>query len=391
MRRVFRSISVNSRETGLVRAGSLVNYAIYKKASSEVVDAWLDKNRDYLRTTNVRTETVAERKEEMGEAFDYLNQFLNLVALVALVLGCIGMASSVFIYIKRKEKIIAILRCLGLSGKDAGTVFFLQIFIWGVVSVLVGAALGAGIQMLIPELFKEILPYQVDFQLSWPAISEGVLVGVLLTALFCLLPLSGIGQVSALKALRPSFSAKKGGGLSTRQLLLWTAITIALYGYLAFITKDLVNALIFTGALGVTFAILYFSSKLFTWVVRRSIPRRINFVWRQGLANLFRPQNRTALLVMSIGMGVSILGVLIIIQGLLLHNVEQMGEGNQPNVVLYGIESDQLEGLEGMTAELDMPVIQSVPVVTVQLEAWKGKSKAEWLADTSLMRMRDGP
>jgi len=68
---------------------------------------------------------------------------------------------------------------------------------------------------------------------------------------------------------------------------------------------------------------------------------------------------------------------------LILGNVEDMGAGNQPNMIVFGIEADQNEEMESITKSFDMPIIQNVPVVTMELAAWQGKTKKEWMQDTT--------
>jgi len=370
------------QKTGLVREGSLVNYAIYKKSSAEDIATWLNKNKEQLKSSNIQIESVEDRKEQLSEAFSYLNQFLNLVAMVALILGSIGVATSIFIYMRRKEPVIAILRCLGMTSGEVSLVFYLQILVWGIISVFIGAFLGSLIQYALPILFAGVLPYQVDFQISPLAILEGVSIGVLLTAIFCAMPLAGIKKVTAIRALRPSFGQVRSN-ISIQAVSLVFLVVLVLWGFLLYLTESVLTSAYFILGLAASFGILYLLSRFFVWLIRRFFPRKMSFVFRQGLANLFRPQNRTSLLTMSIGMGVAIIGVLIIIQSLLLHNVASMGKGEQPNVVLYGVESNQLSPLQKMTDSLDMPVIQSVPVVTVELSGWKGKSKTDWKKDTT--------
>ena len=60
-----------------------------------------------------------------------------------------------------------------------------------------------------------------------------------------------------------------------------------------------------------------------------------------------------------------------------------MDAGNQPNMVLYGIARDQKDAIRELTLQFDMPVIQQVPIVTMRLVGWKGRTKTEWLADTA--------
>jgi len=88
-------------------------------------------------------------------------------------------------------------------------------------------------------------------------------------------------------------------------------------------------------------------------------------------------------LIVSIGLGTGILTLLFILQGMILGNVQDMGAGNQPNMIVFGIEAEQKEEIETLTKSFDMPVIQNVPVVTMDLAAWNGKTKKEWLSDTT--------
>ena len=64
-------------------------------------------------------ETVATRRARMGRALGNLYRFLNLVSFVALVLGGIGVGSSVHAYVKQKFSTIAILRCVGAEARQA--------------------------------------------------------------------------------------------------------------------------------------------------------------------------------------------------------------------------------------------------------------------------------
>jgi len=136
-------------DTKLIQPGSMVNYSYFYKTPEDFdPDQWEDDRRPILREGSMRVSTVEEQKENLEEAFSGLNNFLNLVALVALLLGCIGVASSVFIYVKSKIPSIAVFRCLGMSGNQAFMIYFIQIVGLGLLSVIAGVILGSGIQVL---------------------------------------------------------------------------------------------------------------------------------------------------------------------------------------------------------------------------------------------------
>ena len=371
------------KSTQLIQPGSLVNYSYYVKTDPDFdTRIWKEKYRRRYRSEGMSIENVDDRKEDLNEAFSSLNQFLNLVALVALLLGCIGVASSVFIYIKNKIPSIAILRCLGMKGKHAFFIYLFQIISLGFFGVLTGTILGSIIQWLLPLILSDFLPFEVNIEVSWPAIFDGLVIGFAITSLFALLPLVGIRKISPLRTLRSNLmeSRERWDWL---KIMVYAGIIISIFIFLSRLTQSLKDGILFTIALGVAFLILYAVSKFTMWLVHRFFPRNWSFVLRQGLSNLYRPNNQTQTLLVSIGLGTAVLTTLFIIQGLLLNNVAQMDAGNQPNMILFGIERGQKENLEEITKTYDMPVIQQVPIVTMRLEGWQGKTKKEWFADTT--------
>ena len=373
----------NLDRTGLVQPGSLVNYNYYYKLPADyAIEEWVDSRKDNFRDQSLRLQTIEGQKENLSEAFDGLNSFLNLVALVSLLLGCIGVASSVLIYVRTKIASIAVLRCLGMKGSHIFYVYLLQILSIGGLGVLIGIILGTLVQLLLPLVFQDFLPLAVTTEISWPAITEGGLIGMVITLLFALVPLLPVRRISPLRILRSSFEQD----VQARDLAQWGtygAIILSLLGFLWYLTGSFQNGLVFTLGLLFAFLLLFGVARLIIWGVKRFFPRQWSFVFRQGLANLFRPNNQTATLLVSIGLGTAILTTLFIIQNLLLANVSQMDAGNQPNVILYGIERDQMAGLSDITAEFDMPIVQQVPIVTMRMTGWKGRTKADWLADTT--------
>lgn len=373
----------NLEATGLVQAGSLVNYNYYYKLpAGYVVEEWVETQKEDFRNESLRLQTVQGQKENLSDAFSGLNSFLNLVALVSLLLGCIGVASSVLIYVKTKIPSIAVLRCLGMKGSDIFWVYLLQICTIGGLGVILGTILGTAVQLALPQLFQDFLPLEVTTEISWKAIAEGTVIGMVITMLFALVPLLPIRRISPLRILRASFE----DDVQARDWLQWGvfgAIGLSLLAFLWYLTGDFMSGLMFTAGLVFSFLLLFGVAQVIIWGVKRFFPRQWSFVFRQGLSNLFRPNNQTVTLLVSIGLGTAILTTLFIVQGLLLSNVQEMDAGNQPNVILYGIEKEQMAELAKLTTKFDMPIVQQVPIVTMRMTGWQGKTKAEWLADTT--------
>ncbi len=367
--------------TELIQPGSLVNYKNYYKVDSDVdLNEWKKERKKQFRTESMRLTTIEDQRENLKEAFSNLNSFLNIVALISLLLACIGVASSVLIYVKTKVQSIAILRCLGMKGEEAFMVYFLQIFALGFLSVVLGVAIGSIMQLILPVVLKGFLPYEVNMTMSSSAIIKGLVMGVLSTTLFALGPLISVRKITPLKTLRINDDPLEADPL---RWLVYGLIALSITGFLYSLTGSILEAGIFSLGILVAFLVLYGVAKCVVWSVRRFFPSNASFVLRQGLSNLYRPNNQTQTLVVSIGLGTGILTLLFILQGLILGNVEGMGAGNQPNMIVFGIEADQKDEIEAITNSFNMPVIQNVPVVTMELAAWQGKSKKEWLQDST--------
>ncbi|MBK8504321.1 MAG: FtsX-like permease family protein [Saprospiraceae bacterium] len=371
------------QKTGLIQPGSLINYSYYYLVDPTFpIDVWKEERVDEFRKESMSMETIGDRQANVSDAFNGLYNFLNLVALVALLLGCIGVASSVFIYIKSKIPAIAIFRCLGLKPRDAFFIYFFQILIVGAISVIVGASLGSLVQVLLPEILDDFLPFEVAFQISWKAILEGILIGLSMTLLFSLLPLLSAKNISPMRTLR--LVDNPGSKWSDRwNLVIYLAIALSLILFLLRMTGDWKLSLYFTLGLFGAFVLLFAVAQLIIILLRRYFPRQWSFELRQGISNLYRPNNQTAILLVSIGLGTAVLTTLFIVQGFLLKNVESMDAGNQPNMFFFGIESSQKDSLAQLVSQRDMPLIQQLPIVTMRLEGWKGKSKSDWLSDTT--------
>lgn len=367
--------------TELVQPGSLVNYKNYYKVDNDIdLDEWKRNRRERFRNESMRVTTIEDQRENLQEAFSSLNNFLNIVALISLLLACIGVASSVLIYVKTKVQSIAILRCLGMKEEEAFMVYFLQIFALGFLSVLIGVGIGSVIQVILPIVLKGFLPYEVNMTISISAMIKGFLMGIISTTLFALGPLLSVRNVTPLKALRISDEPVKSDPL---RWVVYVMIVLSITGFLYSLAGSWREAGLFTLGILVAFLILFGVAKLVTWSVKKFFPQNGSFTLRQGLSNLYRPNNQTQTLIVSIGLGTGILTLLFILQGLILGNVESMGAGNQPNMIVFGIEAEQKEEIEKITTSFDMPIIQNVPVVTMELAGWQGRTKKDWLQDTT--------
>lgn len=371
-------------QTGLLQKGSRINYNFYYKYNQPAsLDKQLKTIRQRADKEGMDVETVETQKQNTGRSFDDLTRFLSLVSFIALLLGCIGVASAIHIYVREKLSSVAILRCLGASSVQAFLIYLIQILAVGFIGSVAGAALGTLIQQVLPVVLKDLLPIEVTTGISIPAILQGVGAGLLISLLFALLPLLPLRNVSPLNTLRASFE-EAGTSRDPLKWVVYLLIAGFIVAFSYFQMHSIMKALYFGGGVLLAFLILSGTAWLLIWLVRRFFPSSWSYLWRQGLANLFRPNNQTLILVVSVGLGTAFIGTLIQVQTILMRQVTLSASGNQPNMVLFDIQTSQQEAVAALARKNHLPVIQQVPIVTMRLEEVKGKTAAMVKKDSSL-------
>jgi len=364
-------------QTGLSKKGSRITYSYYFKYDHPVDMKKLVKNIDpRLDKADLNYETIEMRKENTGRSFGDLTHFLSLVGFIALLLGCVGVASAIHIYIREKIASIAIMRCLGVKAIEAFLIYLIQIVGIGIIGSLIGAFGGTFVQQILPVIMKDFLPFEITTTISWLAIGQGVLLGVIISILFALLPLIAIRNISPLNTLRISYEEVN----LVRDPLRWLVYGLILLFVVTFTYFQLdswVASIFFTIGIGIAFLILAFVAWALMKVMRLAIQNSWSYLLRQGFANLYRPNNQTIILIVSIGLSTAFICTLFFIQGMLMKQVSLSSGANQPNMILFDIQTSQKKAIADLTRQQKLPVIQQVPIVTIRLDKINGKTAAD--------------
>lgn len=370
--------------TKLLQPGSLVRYrAWYKLPATVDVEALVRDLRQRFGDQRLGFDTVEHRKRDLGSALENVNAFLSLVGFIALFLGAIGVASAIHVHVRQKIATIATLRCLGATARRSFAIYLVQGMGLGLIGAGLGAGLGLAVQLVLPALFRGLLPVDAGFFVSWRAVAGGMGAGLVISLLFTLLPLLSIRRVSPLLALRSGF----GEDPPARDPWRWAfyaLIGAAVLGFALSQTSRWQRGLGFAVALGAGMGILAGVARLVAWAARRWLPRRLPYVWRQGVANLYRPHNRTVLLLVSLGLGTFLVLTLYLVRESLLRDFRGATGGDRPNLLFFDIQDDQLAGLQAVLRTEGAEERQEAPIVTMRISALKGRPVEEILRDRAL-------
>ncbi|MGJ8716565.1 MAG: ABC transporter permease, partial [Maribacter stanieri] len=296
-------------------------------------------------------------------------------------LGCIGIASSVHIYIKEKLKAIAILKCMGASRLQSFLIFLIQIAGIGIIGGLIGSLIGIGIQELFPYLLKEFLPFDLKITITAQPLIIGVLLGLFMSVLFALLPLLRTWYVSPLDVLRVDENSSQEP--QSIRLLVFGVILVFLFLFSFWLIKDAMYALAFVAGTLITFAILAVVASLFTRMVKHFFPKHWSFTARQSLLNLFRPNNQTVVLVVAIGLGTFLISTLYFTKDILLAKAEIGQTSENANIIILDIQPKQRDSVAKSIKGQGFPVLKNIPLVTMRMHNINGKSVNELRKDTT--------
>jgi putative ABC transport system permease protein len=364
-------------ETGLVQYGSRVEYNRYLQfASGTNVEELIKPYEDQWEMDRVDADTVEDRKRSTGRSFGNLSNFLSLVAFIALLLGCVGVASAVNVFVKEKLASVAVLRCLGVASLDVLLIYLVEIVVMGLFGALIGSILGTLLQFILPAVFADFLPVEVTVGISWVSVGFGMITGLFVSVLFALLPLLKVRNVSPMATLRPE-TADSTLLKDPARWAVMVGILLFIFGFSYFLLKQVTWALGFTGFVLVAFGALWGVGKLIMWAVRKFLPISLSYPWRQALANLYRPNNQTISLIATIGLGTAMISTLFFLQNQLLEEAKFADKEDQPNMLMFDIQTPQLADVKSKVVDRKMRIIQEVPIVTMQLNEINGIDKKE--------------
>jgi len=371
-------------DTRLLGFGARAEYEAYLRLPAGIsAESVAEANRAALRGDRVRIRTVADDRERLNETLSRLTGYLGLVALIALLLGGIGVASAVVVFIRQRMDTIAVLRCLGATGRRVLAVYGVEAAGMALAGSLVGALVGVGFQQALPGLLADLLPVDVETGISWSAIGIGVGMGLWVALVFALFPLLSVRRVPPLAALRRDFEPES----RPRDPWRWgvvVALAASTVGLASIQVGSGRQGAIFAGGVAVALLVLWAASWALVRAARHWLPEGLPYLWRQGLSNLHRPSNQTVTVVLAIGFGAFLLGTLVLVQLNLLQQLRLSGGPARPNLVLFDIQPDQLSAVRRELREAGLTGAAPVPIVPMRIASVKGRAVRGILTDTSV-------
>ncbi len=379
--RVFVSQETLGR-AGLLGVGSLARYQAFLELPDRPArEALRERYDSVFKAAQVGYTLAEEQAQELSNGIRFLGEFLALVGLGSLLLGGIGVASAIHVYIREKRPGVAVLRCIGSDQWTLFGAYLIQSAGLGLLGSAAGVVLGTGVQWALPTVLAGALPVEVTTRFSAGSALAGLGIGVWVAAIFALLPLLEVRDVPPLQALRQDFEAPRRR-FDPFHLGAYAALVASVVALCLLEAPNLEVGLGFAGALGVTVGLLAGAGWTLTRLTRRFFPSRASYPVRQGVSNLFRPQNQTVSVTLALGFGAFIVGTVLQVEGNLLDDLDLSFAEGRPNVLLFDIQKDQIEGVRALVPTDAVTSAAPTPIVPGRIRSINGVSRQELRADT---------
>lgn len=342
------------------------------KTSDENVSGLVARLRAELGDSSlVNVRSYKESQERMGEEYERGENFLSLTGLVILVLGGIGVSGVTRVFVEQKKHSIAILKCVGASGRKIIAVYLAQTLALGLAGSLLGIALAKGAMIFIEGRFAASLPPNMSYALSAGAVWQGLGLGLLISLLFSALPLLRIRLIKPDILLRdreePSGRRFDPVRLTTGALVAVSVLLLASWQAGSFQV-----GLYFLVGVSATAALLYIAAWLLVFLVKR-VRRAGSFSLRQAINGLHRPGNQTRVIIMAVGLGAFLVMSVQSLRTNLLSELDVSQRANIADMYLIDVQKDQAEGVADIVERETGVRPELIPTVRARIHAINGR------------------
>ena len=352
--------------SGLLQPGTLfsASYRLGVSAGDELAE--LETEATEIFDGGLRWRDTRNAAPGVSEFVNRLGAFLVLVGLAGLVVGGVGVAAAVRSYLDEKINVIATLKTVGAETRTIFMAYGLQTATLTLIGVALGLGVGTAAASLLLAFAGNLLPLPVVRSFHVAPMVEATVYGTLAAALFTLWPLSRIERVRAAALFRSRISPVTNlpgwRYLTALAIVLATLVTtsMALSGF------PLLAMWSFAGLAGAFFALLSVAAGLrlvARRVARIRVARRFGAL-RRALGSIGGAGGEADPVVLSLGLGLSVLAAIGQIDSNLRHAIVQELPEVAPSYFVVDIQTDQLgDFVDGLRRDDEVHRVETAPML----------------------------
>ena len=382
------------RATGLIQPGSLVRWtyrlilppAMSNEEGLTRIEAEASR---VLPEAGWRIRTRLNADPRFAKNIERFTQFLTLVGLTALLVGGVGVANAVRGFVDRKRASIATLKSLGAPGGQVVMLYLTQVMLIAAFAIAIGLAVGAVLPFLVTGLLGHLLPIPIQPVIAFQELGIALLYGVLTALVFAIAPLGRAHDVPVSGLFRDQIDPERRWP-RRRYLAALGLSVVALVALAVVAAYDRRIALMFVAAAAGSFVLLRLVA-LGLMALARRMPRPRRTAARLALANIHRPGALTPSLVLSLGLGITLLVTLSFIDSNLTKQLTQSLPERAPSFFFLDIPNQQADEFEGfLKSQAGEADIERVPMMRGRLVTLGGRPVSEVKAPEDISWVLEG-
>jgi putative ABC transport system permease protein len=342
--------------TELVQTGSLGEYTYnIRLTGAETADQLRKRLLDTFPKSGWRIRGLNQAAQGLDAFLDNVTLFLTLIGLTALLTGGIGVANAVRAHLASRMNTIATLKCLGAPADTVFAIYLIQLGILAFAGIIIGLVLGACVPLAASQGLAGLLPVQIKFGIYPAALAQAATFGVLTSALFGLWPLARARDIPPVALFRNILN--QGAVWPRAKYMVVIACVAVALGVFTVATADRpMFALYFV--LGASAALLLF--RVAAALVMRIAAKLSSGsglaagrpTLRLALANLYRPGAPTTTVVLSLGLGLSVLVAIALLDTNLRNQIDNGLPNDAPSMFLVDIQPQQVKAFTDLVTPL---------------------------------------
>jgi putative ABC transport system permease protein len=361
-------------KTGLLTFGSRAFYQRLVKVSDAQIDWLVTTLRRDFASTYARLRSYKAIEDDVGDDFERAENYLSLVGLVIVILGGIGVSSVTRVFVQQKIKSIAILKCVGGRSRQLLSIYMAQVLTLGLAGSLFGVLIAATAVESIPLALAGRVPAGIDinYSLTTGAVIQGLVIGLLVSVLFSLVPLLEIRHV------KPSLLLRAESNLG-RLDILQIAVTAAVVAGLLAVTVWQAGSLRIGGVVAVGFVsavlVLHLAGMLLIRAIRPLSQARW-FPLRHAVLQLSRPGSLARIVLLAVGLGSFFIVGVRSLQETLISEFTINLAPDTPDMFLLDVQRDQVPGMLTLLERWQQQGTQPprlLPVLRARVTAIEGR------------------
>jgi putative ABC transport system permease protein len=327
---------------GLIVEGSLINYT-YKIAFAGPTTVEEFRTAEEQAMPGSQWE-LSDHRNAIPAVTRFVNQatmFLTLIALTALIVGAVGAGQAVEAFLERRSETIATLKAIGAEGGQIFLIYLVQIMAVACIGLVFGLLIGAALPFAVEHFFGDSIPAPARYAVYTAPLLIAAVFGLLAAAGFAIPPLARAREIAPAGLFRDLVSPASVRGRTVYRvaaLVIFAAIaalSILLSPYPEFSLGFLV------GMAGVL-VFLRFASVLIRKTIAK-LPRQKSQVMRLALANLVRPGAPSSAIIVALGLGLTLLATVALLDASVRAEVEDQLPERAPTFFFVDIQKDQVE------------------------------------------------